>query len=104
MLNEKLLNMVILLGSGFNCLSTYIIAKKFKGREQNPFLRMLMNNFGLKVLVIWFPIEVVLIYLILRISEVFTGNIVLRMTIILAPWIAGSMNVYQYILLSKKHN
>lgn len=104
MSSNLIIILIIILGSGFDCISTYIVASKFKGKEQNPFLRMLMKRLGLKALIIWFPLEILMNYLIFKISEMISSIILFRVMIILIPWIAGIINIYQFVLLSRQHS
>ena len=104
MANNLVILIIIVLGPAFDCISTYIVARKFEGQEQNPFLRRLMKRFGFKALALLFPIEILMIYLMLQIGRVISNIMLFEVMIILAPWIAGAMNIFQFISLSKRRS
>lgn len=103
-MNDGLFDLIIIIsGSAFDCISTYIIARKFEGREQNPFLRILMKRFGLRAVVLWLPLETSMVYLLLQVGMMISETVtIFRILIIFAPWIAGIMNISQFILLSRR--
>jgi len=43
-------------------ITTYLLLSQNKGVELNPILSLLINCFGLQVLILWFVIETLVIY------------------------------------------
>ncbi len=87
-----------ILGAALDSLTTHILIRISEGEEQNPILKVLLKKFGQKSLIIWFPIEVLLVILFLQLSS----GTFMQILILLAPWIAVTINIIQ-ILKIKFH-
>lgn len=95
---------IIALGSGFDSLTTYILARIAEGEEQNPILKKLINKLGLKALILWIPLEITLVAVFTFLSLKITGLPSLWLLLMLIPWIAASLNLAQIVLIiTRRH-
>ncbi len=93
---------IVALGAVLDSLTTYILAKIAEGEEQNPILKRLMKKIGLKALILWIPLETILLVTFIFLSLKITRTLSLWALLMLIPWIASSLNLAQIISIKTK--
>ncbi len=86
---------IIVVGAILNVLTTLALMKVAEGEEKNPILKRLIMKFGEKALLIWLPVEVALIL----VFAVLSRGTIMQNLIVLAPWIAATMNGIQLVMI-----